>query len=202
MAEQLAGFQFAKPFDVTNPVSTDKRYGKFNGSITTPFSSKAEALDLIKPALRYQGLQCVILNGASIGLYWWRDGVADEQLVLLQTDVDLSNYQQKEAGKGLSQENYSTVEKQKLSNVATGISLSFIAPVREYKDYFEYSTQISSITLDGASAFQYSFNNGASYNTVSLPLATPIIIPASTFVRWRVTFSSNTTLAGVYIKSL
>jgi hypothetical protein len=90
MAEQLAGFQFAKPFDVTNPVSTDKRYGKFNGSITTPFASKAEALDLIKPALRYQGLQCVIANGASIGLYWWRDGVADEQLVLLQTDVDIS----------------------------------------------------------------------------------------------------------------
>jgi hypothetical protein len=92
MAEQLAGFQFAKPFDVTNPVSTDKRYGKFNGSSTTPFVSKAEALDLIKPALRYQGLQCVIANGASIGLYWWRDGVADEQLVLLQTDVDLKDY--------------------------------------------------------------------------------------------------------------
>ncbi|MFD1255700.1 LamG-like jellyroll fold domain-containing protein [Mucilaginibacter terrae] len=90
MAEQLAGFQFAKPFDVTNPVSTDKRYGKFNGSTTIPFTNIAEALDLIKPALRYQGLQCVIVNGASIGLYWWRDGVADEQLVLLQTDVDLS----------------------------------------------------------------------------------------------------------------
>lgn len=91
MAEQLAGFQFAKPFDVTNPVSTDKRYGKYTGSATIPFASVAEAIDLIKLPLRYQGLQCVIANGTgSINLYWWRNGIADDQLVLLQTDVDVS----------------------------------------------------------------------------------------------------------------
>ena len=88
MAEQLAGFQFAKPFDVTNPVSTDKRYGKFNGNTTVPFVSIAEAVDLIKAPLRFQGLQCVIANGPSIDLYWWKDGLSDNQLVLLQPDID------------------------------------------------------------------------------------------------------------------
>lgn len=97
MAVQLAGFQFAKPFDVTNPVSTDKRYGKYNGTTTVPFASIAEAIDLIKFELRYQGLQCVIENGlGSINLFWWRDGTANNQLVLLQTDVDLSSYATKQ----------------------------------------------------------------------------------------------------------
>jgi len=121
MAEQLAGFQFAKPFDVTNPVSTDKRYGKFNGSTTVPFANVAEAKDLVKLPLRFQGLQCVIANGASVSLYWWRDGIADANLVLLQTDVNLTDYVQKEAGKGLSTNDFTNSYKNTLDNFLSSV---------------------------------------------------------------------------------
>lgn len=87
-------------------------------------------------------------------------------------------------------------------SVQKGINLSFVSPVREYKDYFETSASIIAIILDGASALQYSLNGGTSYTTVSLPLTTPIAIPGNSFVRWRVTFTNNTTLAAAYIKLL
>ncbi|MDT3405096.1 hypothetical protein [Mucilaginibacter terrae] len=90
MANQPAGFQFAKPYDPTNPVASDMRYGKYDGTTTIPFTNIAEALDLIKPALRYQGLQCIIANGTSISLFWFRGGTANNDLVLLQTDVNIS----------------------------------------------------------------------------------------------------------------
>lgn len=93
MANQPAGFQFAKPYDPTNPVSSDMRYGKYNGTTTIPFVNTTEALDLIKPALRYQGLQCVIVNGSSVSLYWFRNGTADTDLVLLQTDIDTDGFE-------------------------------------------------------------------------------------------------------------
>lgn len=48
--------------------------------------------------------------------YWW-DGEKWELLGEFKADVDLSNYVQKEAGKGLSTNDYTTAEKEKLSGL-------------------------------------------------------------------------------------
>jgi hypothetical protein len=108
----------------------------------------------------------------------------------------LGQLQPKEAGKGL----YPDSDKVKLGKIYQAFTLSFIAPVREIKDYFETTVYIRSIILDGASSFQYSLNNGMSYTTVSLPLAADIEIPANRWVRWRIGFTSNSTIAAAYIK--
>ncbi|WP_345948279.1 hypothetical protein ABDD95_15625 [Mucilaginibacter sp. PAMB04274] len=85
-------------------------------------------------------------------------------------------------------------------SIQKGFTLSFVSPVREYKDYFEKPASIIKITLDGISTFQYSTNGGISYKTISLPLEESILIPADTFVRWRVTFTSSTTMGAAFIK--
>jgi hypothetical protein len=108
----------------------------------------------------------------------------------------LGQLQPKEVGKGL----YPDSDKVKLGKIYQAFTLSFIAPVREVKDYFETTVNIRSIILDGASSFQYSLNNGMSYTTVSLPLTADIEIPANRWVRWRIGFTSNSTIAAAYIK--
>jgi hypothetical protein len=108
----------------------------------------------------------------------------------------LSQLQPKEAGRGL----YPDSDKTKLGRIITGFALSFTAPTREYKDFFETAATITSITLDGAASFQYSLNNALSYTTISLPLVASIEIPANRWVRWRITFMQNSTIAGAYLK--
>jgi hypothetical protein len=130
----------------------------------------------------------------------------DEAIVApfpLAPTVDLSGLQPKESGKGLSTNDYTNAEKVKLGAILSGFNILFTAPRRDLPAvYFDKAAKITAITLNGASAFSYSINGGSSYITPTLPLTaqTSITLPAATFVKFRITFSSNVTDATAYLK--
>ena len=63
---------------VSKPI--DEKYG--------PYSDTDEATTLITGNLRYQGLTVGIISGGTIEEYWWKEGVADNQLILKTVDTD------------------------------------------------------------------------------------------------------------------
>lgn len=106
-------------------------------------------------------------------------------------------------GKDLSDQNYTLTEKNKLGTILSGFNILFTAPRRDLPAvYFEKSVKVTAINLNGASAFSYSINGGASYITPTnpLPAGTTITLPAATFIKFRITFSSNVTDATAYLR--
>jgi hypothetical protein len=115
----------------------------------------------------------------------------------------VSNKVDKVVGKDLSTNDYTTAEKAKLSGIYKEYNLIFIAPYNSIgPEYFKAAAKIKSVLLFGANTFSYSIDNGLSYLTPTLPLPpdTYINIPAGRWVRWRITFSANSTNAAAYIE--
>ena len=65
------------------PKPSDSRYGNF--------ASVPEALASVGSGIRYQGLTLGILSGGSVEDYWFKDGIADVNLVI--KTPDLSGYE-------------------------------------------------------------------------------------------------------------
>ena len=61
------------------PKHLDARYG--------PYDSVEEALERVIDLYRSEGLVVGILNEGVVEEYWFRDGVADEDLVLKDTQI-------------------------------------------------------------------------------------------------------------------
>lgn len=70
--------------DYSTLPNIDAKYG--------PYSSVQEALSSIQVGGRAIGLTIGIKSGNDIKEYWFKRGTADANLVIKQTDVDLSNY--------------------------------------------------------------------------------------------------------------
>jgi hypothetical protein len=65
-----------------SPKALDGRTGKFTGGVWQPFASIAEANTLINPAYRNRSLTVSILVGGVNTEHWYRDGTADNQLIV------------------------------------------------------------------------------------------------------------------------
>lgn len=66
---------------LTNPgANIDARYG--------PWPTALSALSAFDPVLREKGLTVAIMEGQRVAEYWYRDGIADSDLVLKVTDLD------------------------------------------------------------------------------------------------------------------
>lgn len=107
-----------------------------------PFMSVAEAVAYLDIPAKRTGHFSVIINTGGVlsggiltgGIndeYWWKNGTADSQLILKQANVDLSNYYtvdqtqtllfnkvDKEPGKRLSTNDYTTLEQAKLAAIS------------------------------------------------------------------------------------
>lgn len=68
-------------FSLRGPKLLDERSGKELAGITVPFDSVAEANSSILEAYRCEGLTVLISDGVSNVEYWWKDGIADGDLV-------------------------------------------------------------------------------------------------------------------------
>lgn len=81
------GINLSAGVEVQAPVPADNR--SFNG--TVPYTSVAQALSLIKPFQRYKELLVYIGADANSAVtYWFKDGVADANLVEKIVTVDVS----------------------------------------------------------------------------------------------------------------
>jgi hypothetical protein len=69
----LDGIQVSSSIITGTSKPVDAKYG--------PFNSVAEAETEITSVLRYQGLTVGIIVGGSIVDYWWKDGIANGQLI-------------------------------------------------------------------------------------------------------------------------
>lgn len=79
-------------------------------------------------------------------------------------------------------------------------TISFPSTNREYSDFFKDAGEITDVQLAaGAASFSYSIN-GAGYVTPTLPLASPIDIPAGANVRYRMTHTAGATLGAIYFE--
>lgn len=70
-------------FDNNSPQSVDRAYGKLLLGQTNPFVSIAEAAAAIPSSFRHRGKTVLIDPGDGSGAYeyWWRLGIADNQLI-------------------------------------------------------------------------------------------------------------------------
>lgn len=63
------------------PKAADQRVGKLVSGVWAPFDNVTEALATINPAFRHRGLMPMILKSSVQTPYWFRDGVADGDLI-------------------------------------------------------------------------------------------------------------------------
>ncbi|MCJ8208655.1 hypothetical protein MUY27_02980 [Mucilaginibacter sp. RS28] len=95
----MAAQGLSLPFGISpvNPVAIDERSLKkttTSGTDTSvPYASAAEACSLIPTALRYQGLLVVAYLSEVATMYWWRDGITDNQLVVFNEIADQATIQ-------------------------------------------------------------------------------------------------------------
>jgi hypothetical protein len=82
-------------FDNNSPQAIDRAYGKVVAGVTVPFASVAEANAMVNVAYRHKGKTVLIIDGATVSEFWWKDGTANVNLVkkadysTLQTIYDL-----------------------------------------------------------------------------------------------------------------
>lgn len=210
-------------------------------NLSRDYTSPQEVLDYlfnsnasIQALLRTGGFAILINSGGSLlngvisggtrNEYWFRDGVADSNLVLKQANVDLSalattqalNYAINSLAPVAATGNYADLGNKpdlnqyatqtQLTTVATTLnqvsySLAFRNPTTQAEDYFPHGGQIKSIVLrSGIATYAYSLNGGASWITPTLPLTGNIIIPADIVLIHRITYSVGTVTALLYIQ--
>jgi hypothetical protein len=112
--------------------------------------------------------------------------------------VQISNKVDKVSGKSLVADTDIT----KLGKVLLGYDLSFTNGGKDARVCHEQTYTISSILTDGVAALMYSTDSGATYKPVTLPFTgtLTLTVPGPTWVRWRITFNTGVTGAGVHIK--
>lgn len=124
-------------FQLDAPKHLDNRVGNY--------SSVAEANASIPQEFRVQGLEVVVITAGQAVKYYYRDGVADEDLIIMPTggggsvafaditgqpsdnanlSTALNNKVDKVTGKGLSTEDYTTAEKNKLAGIQAGAEVN------------------------------------------------------------------------------
>lgn len=72
------------------PKAADQRVGKLVGGVWAPFDNVTEALATIDPAFRHRGLMPMVLKSSVQTAYWFRDGVADGDLIEFSVGNGLS----------------------------------------------------------------------------------------------------------------
>lgn len=68
--------------DHRHPKAADDRTGKFVTGVWLPYSTTDEANTLIEPLFRHRGLIVQISVSGVINEYWYRDGIADIDLII------------------------------------------------------------------------------------------------------------------------
>ena len=71
--------------DNNSPQAIDRRFGKLSYGKTVPYTSIAEANAAISTYFRHIGKSVLIDPGTGPVEYWWRDGIADVDLVIKYT---------------------------------------------------------------------------------------------------------------------
>jgi len=77
----MALSNFNDNLSIAAPKDIDNRRAKFFGGVWLPYANVGEANTAIVPAYRARGLTCFILQGGIATEYWYRDGIADVDLI-------------------------------------------------------------------------------------------------------------------------
>lgn len=141
--------------------SIDSRYGPYASVAAAHAALNADGVCAI-------GLTVGIISGNNITEYWYQGGTAQTNLVEKQqggggggssdsyTKTESDNrYQQKESGKGLSTNDYSTADKNKLGGLPTGTQLS--TNYAQKSDYYN-KDQIDQIIQGVGDDIKYAAN--------------------------------------------
>jgi len=83
------GLQLVFGVQPVNPVPVDSWSGPYTGSVDTIDSAKAAANASINSAIRFQSMEVRLLVGGEAYKYWYRDGIADSDLVLFSAGSGL-----------------------------------------------------------------------------------------------------------------
>lgn len=83
------GLQLIFGVQPVNPVPVDSWSGPYTGSVDTIDSAKAAANAAIDSSIRFQSMEVRLIVGGVSYKYWYRDGIADSDLVLFSAGTGL-----------------------------------------------------------------------------------------------------------------